>query len=336
MANPMYDICTATMAITETAKDTQTPCVANTDDIRTYNNPTPITENITKITTEAHRDYLTPDVPYIVGSKLANVNISARLQGTAAAGTSENGFLGVATLLAASGAVVTETTTFSIAPATKTELRTQQNAIGSGLSGSCSVESFHETKKHLAYGVVGNTVISATAGGTLDLNFTGQGIYDTVVNATAPSAWTGGTDYSAAQLNASAVTIEGETVVMSSFSFDLGAQVVPVPDFAAAEGLTFKITRRNPTLSVTILKDSRNTGTLDPEDFYVDKAAGTTHAIVIDFGNAVAGRDILFNFDEAEIMGIRDGVGAGYLTTTIDYRLTNSTADTGEWLITID
>jgi hypothetical protein len=326
------------MAITETSKNTQLPCVAATNDVRTYNNPTPITENITKVSVEAHRDYLTPDVPYIVGSKLANVNVSTRLQGTNVLGTTENGFTGVAALMAASGANVFATvpTDVVITPATKTQLRTQVGTIATnGLSGSMSCEAWHETKKHLAFGVLGNTVISATAGGTLDLNFTGTGCYDTVVDATAPTAWTGGTDYSAVQIGAGTTTIKAEAVTMSSFSFDFGAQVVPIPDLTAVEGLTYAITRRNPTLSVTFLKDSRNTGTLDPEDFYVDKAANTTHAIVINLNAGAATKDILFNFDHAEIMSVQDGVGAGYLTTTVNYRLTDPTTDAGDWLITI-
>lgn len=367
---PSFEVCAAALCKQEAVYGTDPTPVAGTDDLKIYQNPNPITEALEFISLGAHRDVISNISKDIIGRKLANVNIRTNLTGGTGAGTnvmpatapatvgnSENGFLSQMALWNAAGADVTVngTTDITLTPALKSHLYSISSVNDpattydtSPFYGAATIWAMTEGTTMKVRGVRGNIVLTGTSSTPPTVDFTGQGLYSAPIGSSTLANWSGGTEYSTVMRETTTTINNGGgayTPVLQSMRFDLGNRVVAVADVAGGTGTNglyqIMITERNPTLQLVLLMDEDTTANLVYADFYADKLAQTTHDVAIlhdDGGASIAGNQIQFDFDEAQITQVSLGGSEGLRTLTVDYRLIDTDATptvNAEWKITI-
>lgn len=170
--------------------------------------------------------------------------------------------------------------------------------------------------------------------------FTGQGLYQAPQSGTLKSVYGGGTtDWSAGTNNANKFILSSTNRVtvnnggsdylplVKQVRFDLGVTYGPITDVNAGGSygvFGIRISRMQPTLTLTIALDGDTSANVAYDDLYADAQSGTTHDVSWTYTD-LAGRTLTFTFPTAQVRTKRKGTAENIRTIDVNYKLQGTT-----------
>lgn len=303
--------------------------VPNTQGVHAMNSPNAIEadEQFQEIVTHQQNFEQSKDIPTFTTK---DVNLSFPIYGGSAA-NSPPLWAPFFQCAGAKGTVVAGTPgAYTFTQATRLQVATMAATIAQEMYGDTTgwVEEVN--------GVYGNCVVTAAPDAGIIATLTGKGLMQAPQSGTLKSIYgSGSTNWSAGTCNANK-SIVGSTnklkinnggsdyiPVCGGFRFDMGVTYGPVTDMNGGDNygvFGIRITRMQPTLTLTIALDGDTSANVDYSDLYADAAAGTTHAITYIYTD-LASRTLTFSFPTAQPKTKRKNVRENVRSLELQYKL---------------